>query len=157
MSNTGQTDQLTIWCDSVVSVYLVIAGASRANLTNSKVQATPWWPCYLSLNLLHRHVHDVAFDGSLLVAYLPEVFLRLVDLLDAGDVEANSTPRGVSPMLALTQLSNYLTLKGLFSAVSKPNFARKYAFESSRRDLHNALLCTALQSQFFVRNCQNFR
>ena len=32
---------------------------------------------------------------------------------------------------------------GSFSAVSKPNFASKYAFESSR-DLHNALLCTAL-------------
>ena len=35
------------------------------------------------------------------------------------------------------------TLEGSFSAVSKPNFASKYAFESSRRDLHNALLCTA--------------
>ena len=34
------------------------------------------------------------------------------------------------------------TLEGSFSAVSKPNFASKYAFESSRRDLHNALLCT---------------
>ena len=32
------------------------------------------------------------------------------------------------------------------SAVSKPNFARKYALESSRRDLHNALLCTVLES-----------
>ena len=31
------------------------------------------------------------------------------------------------------------TLEGSFSAVSKPNFASKYAFESSRRDLHNAL------------------
>ena len=48
------------------------------------------------------------------------------------------------PMLGLTQLSNYLTLKGSFSAVSKPTFARKYALESSRRDLHNAVLCTAL-------------
>ena len=47
-------------------------------------------------------------------------------------------------MLALTQLSNYLTLKGSFSAVSKPNFASKYALESSRRDLQNALLCTVL-------------
>ena len=28
------------------------------------------------------------------------------------------------------------TLEGSFSAVSKRNFARKYAFESSRRDLH---------------------
>jgi len=33
-------------------------------------------------------------------------------------------------MLAPTQLSNYLTLKGSFSAVSKPNFASKYAFET---------------------------
>ena len=44
------------------------------------------------------------------------------------------------------------TLQGSFSAaaaavdrtVSKPNFARKYALESSRRDLHNAFLCTVL-------------
>ena len=40
------------------------------------------------------------------------------------------------------------TLQGSFSAVSKPKFARKYSCESSRRDLHNALLCTALQSRF---------
>ena len=31
------------------------------------------------------------------------------------------------------------TLQDSFSAVSKLNFASKYAFESSRRDLHNAL------------------
>ena len=30
-------------------------------------------------------------------------------------------------------------LQGAFSGVSKPNFASKYAFESSCRDLHNAL------------------
>ena len=41
-------------------------------------------------------------------------------------------------------------LQGSFSAVSKPNFARKYAFESSRRDLHNALLCTALKSHVLI-------
>ena len=45
------------------------------------------------------------------------------------------------------------TLEGSFSAVSKPNFASKYAFESSRRDLHNALLCTALKSHFFQKIC----
>ena len=39
------------------------------------------------------------------------------------------------------------TLQRSFSAVSKPNFARKYALESSRRDLHNALLCTVLKAQ----------
>ena len=38
------------------------------------------------------------------------------------------------------------TSQGSFSAVSKPNFANKYALESSRRDLHNALLCTVLES-----------
>ena len=34
--------------------------------------------------------------------------------------------------------------KGSFSAVSTPIFASKYSLESSRRDLHNALLCTVL-------------
>ena len=38
------------------------------------------------------------------------------------------------------------TLQGSFSAVSKPNFASKYSLESSRRYLHNALLCTVLES-----------
>ena len=33
---------------------------------------------------------------------------------------------------------------GSFSAEWKPNFASKYSLESSRRDLHNALLCTVL-------------
>ena len=52
----------------------------------------------------------------------------------------------IFPMLTLTQLYNFLTLKGSFSAVSKPNVASKYALESSRRDLHNAHLCTVLES-----------
>ena len=34
------------------------------------------------------------------------------------------------------------TLQGSLSAVSKPNFASKYSLESSRRDLHDALLST---------------
>ena len=53
------------------------------------------------------------------------------------------------------------TLEGSFSAVSKPNFASKYALESlkkkekkereesSCRDLHNALLCTAIKPHCF--------
>ena len=48
------------------------------------------------------------------------------------------------------------TLQGSFSAVSKRNFASKYALESSRRDLHNAFLCTALKSHIFLKVCQNF-
>ena len=43
------------------------------------------------------------------------------------------------------------TLEGSFSAVSKPNFASKYALESSRRDLHNALLCTVLVGSVWVK------
>ena len=35
-------------------------------------------------------------------------------------------------------------LKGLVLGCIGAKFARKYAFESSRRDLHNALLCTIL-------------
>ena len=37
-------------------------------------------------------------------------------------------------------------------AVSKPNFPSKYALESSRRDLHNALLCTALHRFSLISN-----
>ena len=39
------------------------------------------------------------------------------------------------------------TLDGSFSTVPKPNFASKYAFERFRRDLHKALLCTALKKK----------
>ena len=43
------------------------------------------------------------------------------------------------------------TLKGSFSAVSKPNFESKSSLESSRRDLHNALLCTVLVGSVWVK------
>ena len=60
--------------------------------------------------------------------------------------DQKSTPVNVSTHI--TQRRDYAesgqTLQGLFSAASKPNFASKYSFESSRRDLHNALLCTVL-------------
>ena len=59
------------------------------------------------------------------------------------------------------------TFEGSFSAVSKPIFATKYSLESSRRDLHDALLCTALPpfffqkfskfyQNFFAKNLSNF-
>ena len=35
-------------------------------------------------------------------------------------------------------------------------FASKYSLESSRRDLHNALLCTVLQSQYFSQKSSTF-
>ena len=51
-------------------------------------------------------------------------------------------------------------LAGSFSAVSKRNFGSKDAFESSRRDLHNALLCTDLKwikmiNHIFLKICKN--
>ena len=73
--------------------------------------------------------------------------LRLLHLHWRGKLRVLHGLGDNAPMLGLTQLSNYLTSKGSFSAVSKPNFAntiRKYALESSRRDLQNALLCTVL-------------
>ena len=83
------------------------------------------------------------FDGGREVAMWSKTGTRLPD---EGREDGRPERRmgGLIPMLGLTQLSNYLTLKGSFSAVSKPNFASKYALESSRRDLQNALLCTVL-------------
>ena len=48
-----------------------------------------------------------------------------------GSIRKDGTTRRKlsKPMVGLTQPSNYLTLKGSFSAVSKPNFASKYALE----------------------------
>ena len=43
------------------------------------------------------------------------------------------------------------TLEGSFSALSKPTFASKYAFESYRQDLHDALLRAAPKSHFFQK------
>ena len=48
------------------------------------------------------------------------------------------------------------TSRGSFSAVSMPIFASKYSLESSRRGLHNALLCTVLQSQNFSQKSSTF-
>ena len=64
-----------------------------------------------------------------------------------------AVPRGTLDLRCLMLSCHGIrqTLEGSFSAVSKPNFASKYAFESSRRDLHNALLCTAPKSHFFQK------
>ena len=54
-------------------------------------------------------------------------------------VSALETREADVPHRTMTALSFGMrqSLAGSFSAVSKPNFERKYAFESSRRDLHN--------------------
>ena len=73
----------------------------------------------------------------------------------AEDVNAKLTPqRGAELIHHLGDLyaESGQTLHGSFSAVSRPNFATKYACESARRDLHNALLCTVLKSHVDFSN-----
>jgi hypothetical protein len=48
------------------------------------------------------------------------------------------------------------TSRGSFSAVSTPISSSKYSLESSRRDLHNTLLCTVLQTQNFSQKSPTF-
>ena len=62
-----------------------------------------------------------------------------------------SISAAIVPRSRLASLTVQQTSRGSFSAVSKPNFARKYSLESSRRDLHNAFLCTVVNSQNFVK------
>ena len=57
-----------------------------------------------------------------------------------------ATALHVTPKEASEVAESGQTLQGSFSAVSKLNLASKYSLESSRRDLHNALLCTVLES-----------
>ena len=49
--------------------------------------------------------------------------------VSGADADVQVFPPAPADAPALTQLSNYLTLKGSLSAVSKPNFASKYALE----------------------------
>ena len=42
------------------------------------------------------------------------------------------------------------TLRGSFSAVSKPNFASKYSLESSWRDLEDLHVFAPLRPQYFI-------
>ena len=65
--------------------------------------------------------------------------------------------KGSISNLSLIFQQNQQTLQGSFSSVSTPIFASKYSLESSRRDLHNALLCTVLQSNFSQKSSTFFR
>ena len=68
------------------------------------------------------------------------VDLDLVGLI-VPDLEVLRTPVNNIEYIILPQTS-----RGSFSAASTPIFASKYSLESSRRDLHNALLCTVLNA-----------
>ena len=71
----------------------------------------------------------------------------------AGGPRGRSGPWAAAPAQAVVAEVRAAHLQGSFSAVSKPNFASKYSLESSRRNLHNALLCTALKSHVFLKSC----
>ena len=98
-----------------------------------KLNATEWYKTlFLRCSMVWSFVHE-----SLGLRNCP-YFIKQIDLEDAARVRSlhvlRRQGRGQRP-------------RGSFSAVSKPNFARKYPLESSRRDLHNALLCAVLESE----------
>ena len=77
--------------------------------------------------------------------------VRLTDAEKSGKVEGNQSDLWDSERRTLAICNNSdlyaesgQTLQASFSAVSKPKFASNYSLESSCRDLHNQLLCTAL-------------
>ena len=94
--------------------------------------------CHLALALLVRITARVE-PG----AHIPsEVSESLTPRLRAGQRAAARRPwRSV-----ILYAESGQTSQSSFSAVSKPNSAMKYSLESSRRDLHKALLCTVLES-----------
>ena len=79
-------------------------------------------------------------EASVRAAEVPAAYL--LGLL----AQAGLAPGDASAVVAASPGPMRQTLEGSFSAVSTPNFASKYALESSRRDLQNALLCTVLES-----------
>ena len=85
----------------------------------------------------------------------PVLLLELVDedvlqLLALLDVHQALPPLVIELRVDLGDLytESGQALQGSFSVESKPTFASKYSCESSRRDLHNTLLCTAPISIF---------
>ena len=70
--------------------------------------------------------------------------MRAGEIEERLDVEEISRYDEVEENLGDLYAESGQTLQGSFSAVSNPNFASKYSLESSRGDLHNALLCTVL-------------
>ena len=96
-----------------------------------------------------RRAQALADEGRLVRRALAVGLVEEELHLSRGEVEKACTNPWAWSVLQALHRGMRQTLEGSFSAVSKQNCARKYAFKSSRRDLHNALLCTALQSQFF--------
>ena len=78
----------------------------------------------------------------------PLKFAMAAPLVREAKAEAKALPASRRPdrdLLHESEGAGKRTTGLVLEAVSKPNFARKYALESSRRDLHNALLRTVLE------------
>ena len=114
----------------------------------------PQWSC-LSRFLTHSDVpsdlRDVVVDYSqLLIRTLRSSGSRCRSLWTPRRTWGICTRRAGKLYKARSRLAGWLVdrtiFKNSFSAVSKPNFESKYSLESPRRDLHNALLCTVLES-----------
>ena len=74
-------------------------------------------------------------------------------VVDAGEAVGDRRPGPAQQGLGLAKFAKvYTFLAGSFSAVSKPNFAIKYAFDSILQDLQEVHHFAPLQSQNFSKN-----
>ena len=129
--------------------------------------------CLLNLSICGRRIFFGIFfpnrSSSLDLGNLRQVLLDLAQVLQQVLILAVeifnfrfkksfiSGPERVTAWAA--SATGKLQRKLVREALSKPNVASKYAFENSRRDLHKALLCTALKSQCDIlkKECQKFQ
>ena len=95
-------------------------------------------------------------------AYRSGTYRSLLRLLEAAGAKSEAAPRNLRRFRRVSvsldrsssdSASAIIVSEGsrrLVLGCIKASFASKDAFESSRRDLHNVLLCTALKESFFV-------
>ena len=126
-------------------------------------------PVVLEENLQTRstkHVRNTAEkSSSLRAAHFPSFSISTANLFPLKSFQAAATPRhhpspDAGRAWARVSKTNYKARSRLDrSQLLQAN--NKCAIESSRRDLHNALLCTALKSHFFLKQvllfCQKMR
>ena len=106
---------------------------------------------------VHPLVSDIVIDRQHLLAFRVDVPLELLRILPqpGGSVRgerANFRRLVLGCIEARKQANRYVRSFSEKKRKPKypralPNFASKYSLESSRRDLHNALLCTVYRSR----------
>ena len=113
-------------------------------MKNEKTETTPQLECGTSLR--ERYFSETCSSTYASPRRPPRPGGRARARRGAAPRAARPRPslKGSISNLTLIFHPNEQTLQGSFSAVSTPNFARKYSLESSRRGLHSAILCTFL-------------